>query len=810
MRFRPGKVGTRTTEFVSSIGQDVRFTLRSIRREPSLFMVLVLTLTLGIGLNLTIMTAVDAIMLRPPPLRNAGRLQEIWVRDPDGRLGRMSGSQAWEKLRAQRGVWEDIGAYAPGGVEYAGVDDASIINATTVSPGFFKLIGSSPSQGRDFLPDDFLPGAPPIVIVSHRFWELHLGRRPDAIGQPVTLNGIAHTIIGVMGPEFHFPRYDEHGWLPLRGQSSNWELLVLALIRGDRQNADRVAEGLSRSFAAEDSVWARARIVFRPFGAQRTNRDVMLGLQVLAGAVMCVLLIACANAASLLLVRGSTHAREFALRLALGASRARVFRQLLTESLFLSVFAGTLALIFSLGGVATLARAIPPALIRESFHDVAIDGRMVFYCLIVVLATGLLFGVLPALHASRVDREVYRAVGLGSRSGGAPSRLRAIIVGEVAFSTALLLGAGLFVHSFRTLSEVKLGIDADRLTVLGLQLSPARYANGTRIRGFYQRLEERLRALPGVVGVSRTTGVAPSAGRTLGSFIEKEGEGKPRAAAPQVLPFQGVDTGYFHVVGTPVLAGRSFTAAEMRDSSNVIVVDPDFAAWLWPGENPLGKRLRIWRDEPWLTVVGVVGDTKLMGADDRRGRFELYYPVKATDPKADYAIRTTPDPTALLNPIRRLVRELDPLQPISELETGSNRFHESIDQPRFLSRLISALGVVALLLALVGLYGLLSYTVTRRTHEFSVRMAIGATGPRIASLVTRQATVLIGCGILVGLGLGWGAVRLVQSLLFGVEALDPLVFVIIPCILLSAAAAAAYFPARRATRVDPMTALRGE
>ncbi len=793
--------------------QDIRFAVRSIRRSPGFHALLIGTLVLGIGLTTVIVSVVDAIMLRPGPYVDVAHTVNLGERRADGSVDVDLRPTAYDLWQGQPSVFDATAWYDIRGAEYRGPTAPESLIASQVSPDFFPILRAPAFRGRTFQPGDIDSGAGSLAVVSYSFWRVRLQGDLNAIGRTLVFDGMPHTLIGVMPADFGYPERRTEVWfLTARKAPHDGALSFIGHIRTDLVTAQLAVDNVGRILAPEHEWLKDFRWALAPFPVRRLNPDVVLGLKVLAAAAFCVLLIACVNGANLLLFRGVTRRREFAVRLALGSGRWRLVRLVLVESLGLAAVAGSLAILLSFVGVATVAHSIPIDFTWTSFHDIEVSRRVLAFTGILSLATGALFGCLPALRAGRADAQVFR---LGRLAGGARHRgsLRhALVGGEIAFSAALLLAAGLFVHSFLRLTSVRPGIDVARLLALHVGMSSSRFPDSASRRSFLGRLEEALTRTPGVVGITLAAGLPPmSGGLRFAEHIEVEGD-TPPAGQPGIIPNTAVDVDYFRTVGTPILLGRSFTQADVRDPARPVIVDPDFARWLWPERSPIGRRFRFSSTEGWLTVVGVAADAKLFGPDDRQGRFELYYPADPHEFQGEIAIgiRSAGDPRLLLEPIQSLMRRFDPVMPVWSISTLEDEFGAAVSKPRFLTDLVLGFATTALSLMLIGLYGVLSYSVSERTGEIGLRLALGANPHGIIALFMRQGSVVIAVGVAVGLLLALAASRLIGSLLFGVTPYDPAIFTIVPCLIFGVSLLASFVAVRRASNVDPMTVLRVE
>jgi putative ABC transport system permease protein len=548
-------------------------------------------------------------------------------------------------------------------------------------------------------------------------------------------------------------------------------------------------------------------------GHNTVNADVKTALWVLAGAVVCLLLIACANAANLLLVRTTARQRELSIRSALGATRTTLVRQLLIESAVVAVFGGALGVVIAYWGVDLLLLIVPSELSFLTYTTIEVDARVLAFATVASLATGILFGVGPALRASRARGTflIQERSGTGTRRG---TRVRgALIVAEVALSLALLVGASLFARSFAHLNGVDPGFDVESIVTAQLSISAVRHPTPEQRTARIDAYRDRLRALPGVAAVSVSTGSAPRAGVTFADRVEAEGSKAPLNTDMITIPFAEADTAYFATMGIGIVRGRAFTAEDRRTTDSRVIIDPDLARALWPSEDPIGRRFRLNQDGKWHTVVGVAQDVKLMGPDDAAGKYGMYFALPTIGRATRFVeivVRSTGDPARLVQPIKRAIWTIDPQQPIEEVVTARERMAEALAKPRFLVTLMGLFAAVALGLAVIGIYGVLSSAVAQRTREIGIRMALGAQTGDVLRGVLGHGAMLTALGTLLGAGMTLSGGRLVRSLLFGVEPLDPAAYAVAAVTLVVAALVACYVPARRATRVDPLVAVRAE
>ena len=793
--------------------RNFRYALRGLIGAPAFTAAVVATLGIGIGACTAMFGVVDALLLRPLPYGEPGELAHVWTVSP--KSGGENRFIAWEEAT----VWREQAPF-PGGalphargtVLYTGGGEPRTLGIEAVTPNFEEVLRVRPSLGRGFVEADAEPGADPVAVIDHGFWRSAFGADPGVIGQRLELDGVRHRVIGVMPAGFKFPTYSETElWLPILrdgtvlGRQVGWVEVLARTGSGSSELAQARADVFAGALAEETQAEAGWSARLLPMQEMRSrNTDLLRAMWFLAGAVGLILLIAVVNAVTLLLVRGSTRTRELAVRTALGASRARLVGQLLTESLLLALLSGAVAVVFAMVSLAALRGAIPDSIIFFAPHLIEVQQRVLVFTAALAAGAGLLVGLVPALQSTRRGALIAEA-GLTPYAGRTPARShlrKGLVVGAVAVSVMLLFGAGLLINSFVRLTRVDPGYRIEELAIMDLSLSPASYPSSEARGTFLNRLEERLEALPGVEQVT-----APGGGYHDGVALEAEGQSST-GAQPSIIPFSTVSPDYFEVLEVPVRAGRPFLADDAGTDN--VVVDENLARFLWGDQNPVGRRFRIRADSPWLTVVGVIGDLRLMGPDARSGNYEILYPSRsaATPAYIQLAIRTRGHPAVTFPSIRAGLYQLDPRQPIVDLRPATQAYAEFIEMPRFLLLVVSVLSAIALLLAAVGIHGILAYTVARRQHELGVRIALGAAPDDLANGMLREGMALAAVGVAAGITGALPLSPLVRGLLYGVGPHDPGNVAVVAVVTLAAAAVASWIPARRATRVDPMVALR--
>ncbi|NIR44375.1 MAG: ABC transporter permease [Gemmatimonadetes bacterium] len=804
---------------LGTLTQDVRFAIRQLINRPGFTAGAVLTLALGIGANSAIFSVVNGVLLRPLPYEASDRLMALWHRDiEDGDLGSTS-LENFRDWKEQAAAFGDMAAFGRATGTLMTDEVAQRLSGARVTTNTFRLLGVSPRLGRDFVEDDAVEGAGRVVILSHGLFARTFGGDPNLIGRTVRLSGVEHEVIGVMPRGFHTPHYREaEFWRPLGeaagcGRGCWFARVVGRLAPGAtrdevRAQLDVVGERLAAEYPDDNK---NVRIAAVPIREELVG-DVRPALLVMLVGVGLVLLIACVNVANLLLARAISRERELALRAAIGASRARIVRQLLTESVTLAAIGGAVGVYVAFLVVDALIALSPPGLPR--LDAVGLDGPVIAAMAALAMLTGIVFGLVPALHAGRTD-----AGGALTRDRSATwrhgrGRLRdALVVAEISLALTLLVGAGLLLKSFITLLRVDPGFDADGLLTAETQFIGERYAQGPPRIAFYDELFARLESRSDVTSAAGVWLLPITEGDVV-SGIEVEGR-------PDVLPsdqpaasMRAVTDGYFEAMGIPLISGRRILASDDANGRRVIVISESMAREIWPDQDPIGRRIRFglrFEDpEPWREVVGVVGDVKLQGLDDR-DRAIAYMPYRQfAVGSLSVVLRTTGDPARLAAPFRAAVRSVDPQVVVYDIASMDRIVSASLAERRFFMLLLSAFAALAVTLASVGIYAVTNYSVRSRTKELGIRMAIGARATDVQRAVLVRAAVVAALGVGLGGGAALGLTRLMQGLLFRTSPLDPMVFVGVALLLAVVTLFAAWLPARRAALVDPLRALRQE
>jgi putative ABC transport system permease protein len=803
---------------------DLQYALRMLRKTPGFTVVAVLSLALGIGANTAVFSVVYSALLQPLPFRDASRLMVLNERTPNVGIVSVAYPDFFD-WQAQSHSFSAMAALQPVAFNLSGLTEPEFVNGLAVSPDFLAMLGIRPATGRDFERDEEQPGTAPVVMLSYSLWQRRFGRDSGAVGKTVLLDGRPFPIVGVLPADFLAPGKTDV-LIPLGVWATNNPADVHE--RGDRGDmivVGRLADGVNRTQATSEvqGIAARLAMEYRATNDQvgavvQPIRDALVGqarpaLLLLLGAVILVLLIACANVANLLLVRGAGRADEMALRIALGASRSRVFAQILTESLVLSSLGAIVGLGIAFAGVRVLGRLIPAAL--QPGGDVALNVPVLVFSGGVVVIAALLFGITPAIHANR--NNLQSALKEGRRSSGAGARhsrtRNALATAEAALAVVLLVGAGLMVKSLYRLVQVDPGFRPNRVLTMTLSLRPDRYSRDAAVRNFWDQVLQRVRELPGVESAAVATN-APMTGNHDRLDITIEGMAPLRPGDYPHPDAHVVSPGYVQTLGIDLLRGRSFTEDDNQQATPVALINQRLANQWFRNEDPIGRRFMFGHPIPeeqsqWLTIVGVVADTKLYGLANQ-SRLEVYVPFRqvSTAHHMDLLVQSRIDPSALTSGLRGAVYSVDSNQSIAAVVTMKELVSNSIATPRMLLLLLGVFGALAVVLAAVGIYGVIAYSVAQRTREIGIRMALGARRSNVFGMVIGQGVKLAVAGIAIGIPAALGLARLMSSLLYQVSTADAETSSAVVMLVLLVAVAASFVPARRATTVEPMEALR--
>ncbi len=815
---------TRRLEMFDALAQDLRYAARALRHNPAFTAVAVLTLALGIGANTAIFSVVNGVLLRPLPYSAPDRLVRIYTAFRGSGDERYAMSQPeFMDYRGLSAVFENAAAFTEAGLTLTGDGEPERLRGVAATKDLFPVLGVAMARGRNFEGDEGRKGREPVVILTHDFWQNRFGGDPSLVGRSLTLNGIRRRVIGILPPDVTLAK--AQAFIPIfinpdsmTGRASNY-LSGVARLRPNVTvaQAQRELNALTKRLTHQ---YASTYPASMGYGATVISmRDAIVGdvrpaLLMLLGAVGLVLLIACANVANLLLARGEARQREIAVRLALGAERGRVIRQLLTESTVLALLGAVTGLLLAWWGMKALLAVNPDAVPRmELIH---IDATVGVVTLLIALATGLLFGVAPAMQMVRPD--LHDSLKEGTRGGTAGRRQqrlgRVLVAGEIALAVVVVIGAALLMRSFWTLRNSEPGFRPDGVLAVELALPPARYEpQATTV--FYRQLVERMRSLPGVQIAAAASELPPVAsGNNWDITIDGRAQAPGQAApSPNV---RVVTEGYFRALSIPLARGRAFGPQDTEGSQPVAIINETAARTIWPGAEPVGQRVRFSSKMPWITIVGVARDARSVGLAEPAPTeiFLLHEQLPAitrdTECAMHVVLRTSGDAAALVVPARRIVRELDPLLAIVDMRTMKEIVERSVAQPRFTMLLLGLFGGIALALAAIGIYGIVSYGVKRRTREIGIRIALGASPANVLRLVVAQGMRLALIGLALGVLGAFLATRLMARLLYGISATDPLTFAAISVLLAAVAFVASWLPARRAVLTDPTAALRAD
>jgi putative ABC transport system permease protein len=815
----------RGVQLMETLIQDVRYALRTLRKAPGFTLVALLTLGLGIGANTAIFSIVDGILLRPLPYQDPASL--IAINETTPRVGTVSVSYLnFLDWRHDSRSFSDMAAVCGVGFNLAGINQPQNISGEAVSPNFLSMLGVRPLLGRDFEASEGKAGAAPVVLLTYHLWQSQFGGESGVPGRTISLDGRGFTIIGVLPPDFRsIDKADVMVpigvWLTNRAdaateRSDRGDMMVIGRLAPQvgvgqaRAEMDGIAARLAQAYpGANDQFGVFLRPVREVFVS-----DIRPAILILFGAVMFVLLIACANVANLFLMRGAGRTKEVALRIALGASRGRIVRQMLAESFVLALLGGIFGLALAAVGIEGIGRLIPTDTLMGA--SVNLNGAALLFAAGAIVLSTFIFGLAPAIQSARTGVQAELKDGGRTAGGGTgQNRWRTILaIAEVSLALVLLVGAGLMMKSLYRLLAVDPGFRPERVLTMEMSLRTSQYDKDVNVLNFWQQVLDRVRTLPGVETAALGTAI-PLTDNHSRTDVTIEGMALPKPGSFPHPDTHTVSAGYVQTLGVPLVRGREFTDADTENAPRVAMINTRLAREYFPKENPVGKRIMFGRPSAknplrWMTVVGVVGDTKLYGLANP-SRLEIYVPLRqSASGHMNLIVKSNVDPAALASSIRAAVAEIDKDQPVFGISTMKQLIVDSVSTPRITLILLGLFSALALVLAAIGIYGVISYSVAQRTHEIGIRMALGAGKTDVLRMILAQGARIAGAGVAIGMVASFGLTRLLAKLLFSVSAADPLTFAAVAILLILVAMLACYIPARRTLRVDPMIALRYE
>ena len=808
---------------MNKLFQDLRYGARIMLKQPAFTLVAVITLALGIGANTAIFSLVNSILLRPLPFRDPDRLVRVIQASPKLGLATWGVSQAnYAAYRDQNHSFETVALFNSTGVNLTGVGEPERLPVTNVTSDFFKVFGVSPLLGRTFVEGEDVAGKNTVCVISYAFWQRRFGGDANVVGKMINLNNTPTQIVGVMSPDFKFPRLEIDLWTPMALDTQRrapYIFSVIARLKPGVQVAQAQADttGIIQNYGRQNPNTSETvglaegngpRTIVQPI------KEVLLGrtqkpLLVLLAAVAFVLLIACANVANLLLARATSRTREIAVRVSLGATPRRIARQLLTESVLLSITGAIVGVGLATLGVRMLDKLPIAGIVR--IEEVSVSGRVLAFTAALSVLTGLLFGLMPALRAYAMG------ITAGMRDGahGSVSHRRlnsALVAVQFALSVVLLIGAGLLLKSFQRLESVDLGFNAENTLTMVATLPRAQYDNEEKALRFYDAAIERLRTSPGIKSVGLTTNLPFGDGGNVDGFIvegQEPAEGQPVTQTEQA-EIVSMTPGTLQTLGIPLLQGRDFQTTDKADTPLVAIIDETLARRYWPAGDAIGRRIETTGDRQKMTIVGIVGGIKHRSLAEEKSP-HIYAPLaQAPAPRASFVVRTDGPPSASIGTFRAAIKQVDPNMPLYLVRSMTEIIGQTLATQRLTNILLTAFAILALLLAAVGIYSTMSVYVGSRTKEFGIRLALGAEPRVLRRVVLRQGMLLTAVGVAIGVVGALALTRTIQSLLFEVSTTDPIVFTAIPLLLVFVSLLACYTPARRATKVDPLVALRNE
>jgi predicted permease len=806
--------------------QDIRFGLRMLWKSPGFTIVAIVALALGIGANSAIFSVVNTILLRPLSYKDPEQLVLINHDYPKISLKASVSAPGYVHYRDNSQSFSDVAAVTGWNVNLTGKGEPERLQGMSVTANLFTMLGAQAAKGRVLLAQENQPGSNKVVVLSDALWHRRFGGDPSIVGKKITLNGEGYDVVGVMPKGFQFGReigqivdlYSPIAWTEEQLSPNNLtfeNLAVLARLKPGvsinqaQAEMDNIADNLRRQYmqGADRTNWGLALQSFN----ELIVGDIRSSLLILLGAVGFVLLIACANVANLMLARSAARQKEIAIRTALGASRFRIIRQLLTESMLMALIGGSLGMLIAMWGVEFLIKLNENKIPRA--YEIGLDLNVLGFTVLVSLLTGILFGLAPAFQTSKIDLHDTLKEGGRSGSGGARKSVRnALVVAEVSLAVVVLIGAGLLIRSFMRLQQVNPGFQPQNLLVMQVSLPVFKYPEAGQRDAIYSQMLDQVRNLPGVKSVGATS-VLPLSGTNQSGSFQIEGRPVPQGQSSPHGDRWVATTDYFKTMTIPLVRGRYFDERDKADARGVAIIDETMARKYWPGEDPIGRRITFQggaQNPIWREIVGIVGHAKHKGLEGE-SRVQYYVPHHQL-PSANMflVVQANNDPASLTSAVRSAIRTLDQDLPVYRVTTMERLVADSMAQRRFAVFLLGVFASLALVLAVVGLYGVMSYTVSLRTHEIGIRMALGAQAADILKMVVGHGMLLAGIGVVVGLIASYLLTRVMSSLLFGISATDPLTFIGISLLLTLVAFLACYIPARRAMKVDPMIALRYE
>lgn len=809
---------------------DLRYGVRILLKNYGFTTVAVTTLALGIGANCAIFTVINSVLLKPLAYEEADRLVSVQGANPSRGFKQTPFSPlGYIEYRDRNQVFENLSGFWPENFNITEGDKPELVQGSMVTANFFSVMRSRMALGRAFLPEEEKSGGSRLAVIGHRLWQSHFGSNPSIVGQTLRINGSSFIVIGVTASEFQSPVVREELWIPLALDGSDALRRPSALNGEEMKNRKRrflsfigrlkpgvtlqqaqadmtaIAQGLERQFPDADEGWT----VMLTSLHEQVVGNIRTTLLVLLGAVGFVLLIVCANVANLLIARAMARTKEIATRIALGASRARLIQQLLTESLLLALLGGVPGLLFAALGVRLLINVSPESIPRA--EEIKVDLKVLGVTLAISLLTGLLFGLIPAWQSTKPNLNESLKEGGRDPGGGFSRRIRSmLVISEVSLTLVLLISAGLMIKSFYRLQEVRPGFSPENLLTMRVVLPPSKYAEGHQKAAFYQQALQRIGTVPGVASAGASTIIPLNGESTIFRFTI---EGRPPSYPSEVLTanYRAISPSYFRTMRIPFLRGRDFTDQDTEDSPGAVIISESMMRRYWPDEDPTGKHIIVNFGKPISReIVGVVGDVK-HSALEAESSAEMYVPHLQTPWAAMYlVVHTASDPNTFVPIIRKEILAVDKDQSVAGVKTMEQIISESVSQRRLSMILLILFAGLALVLAAVGIYGVMAFSVSQRRHEIGIRLALGAQQFDVIKLIVRQAMAMALAGVTVGLAAAFLLTRILASLLYGVGATDTITFVAVPLIMGSVAFLASYIPAREATKVDPIMALRYE